>query len=320
MVGFHHMKKRYWLWVLLFVCLAVLLATLATGWNFVLVHDYQQMVELAHAVAQPGQTHAPWGALALGSLGFLAVLGITAAFLVKILNEMRANHRQSEFLAAVSHELKTPIGALELSSSLIRSGIQNGDLPPEDVEKLWQAHDHELHRLREEVETLLLAARCDAGAPPEKCPVAIESWISDSISRWAHILGPEAQLKREGEPLPVTSELDLRTLNLITDNILDNARKFSKGPAQVIIRTERLKRHRWRIEFRDSGWGFDPRDERRIFNRFERAKTTAPYAIPGTGLGLHLVATACKQLGLTIKARSPGKGQGAVFTLEGRSA
>src|SRR5262249_36526063 len=117
--------------------------------------------------------------------------------------------------------------------------------------------------------------------------------------------------------------LDERTLWLITDNLVDNARKFSKGTPHVIVRTswkpERRGGGQWALEFEDSGLGFTPKDSERIFSPFFRSKNAAPHAIPGNGLGLYLAASACRALGLKLKGKSEGLGKGAVFTIEGRA-
>jgi signal transduction histidine kinase len=137
------------------------------------------------------------------------------------------------------------------------------------------------------------------------------------MERWKRILGPEALLTREGAPLLIQAKLDPKTLNLITDNLVDNARKFARGTPKLTVRTRRVSR-RWQIEFQDEGWGFPPTDSRRIFSRFFRARTEAPYSIPGTGLGLYLANSASRALGLTLRGESAGTGQGARFVLEGR--
>src|SRR3954464_13801945 len=152
-------KKRRWLWILLFISVAILLSALATGWNVVLVFDYLHILELARTLSLPDNHNTHPASLIfkmiLGTLGFVAALALTVLIFFKLLKEMRLNQLQSEFLATVSHELKTPIAAMELSSTLLREG----DLSQEEVHKLWHSHDAELKRLQEEVETLLEAAR-----------------------------------------------------------------------------------------------------------------------------------------------------------------
>jgi signal transduction histidine kinase len=196
---------------------------------------------------------------------------------------------------------------------------------PEEAERLWTSHQLELKRLRSEVEAILEAARWQANpmrAKPEL--VDLEAWLNDSMSRWRSILGNGAKLTREGDPLPHHTKMDVRSLSLIADNLIDNARKFSKENPAVTIRTQRdpgkglFPKPTWQIEIHDQGWGFDPQESRKIFRRFFRAQNDAPYSIPGTGLGLYVASAASRSLGIKISGHSPGLGQGAVFTLVGR--
>jgi signal transduction histidine kinase len=315
-------RKRRWLWVLLFIWMALLLGTLAAGWNVVLFRDYRQILTLARQASSSAvSTAQPWMGHILGTLGFLAALGTLLLFFLKILKEMRLNQIQSEFLETVSHELKTPIASIELSASLLRGGGLSND----EVTRLWGSHQAELKRLREEVETLLEAARLQVKPLKVKqSPIVLESWISQSLERWNRILGPGSRLVREGQALHGKASVDLKTLNLIADNLVDNARKFSKGNPELVLHTERIparvpwRKALWHIEFRDHGWGFDPSDSRRIFGRFFRARTPAPYSIPGSGLGLYLADNASRAMGITLRGESAGKGQGARFILEGR--
>ncbi len=251
---------------------------------------------------------------------FLGIaLLIVVVLLKRLARETTLNRQQSEFLATITHELKTPIATLNLTSSLLRSG----GVSHEETRRLWDSHESELRRLREDVDTLLQAARLQTmGSIQRSVPVALEEWLSSSLERWKVALGPGAVLEREGPELPESVTLDFRSLNLIADNLLDNARKFAKGSPKVLVRTERsirgiLQRAKWQITFKDEGWGFDPKDSRRIFGRFVRARSLAPYSIAGTGLGLFLAKSAGEALGLRVRGSSEGHGSGAVFTIEG---
>jgi two-component system phosphate regulon sensor histidine kinase PhoR len=311
-------RRRYWLWIAVFVGGALLLGTLATGWNFVLMRDYERMVELARSISQP-EPPVPVTtlvlSLVLGTFGFFLVLSAFIVFFLRLLREMRQNQQQSEFLATVTHELKTPISAIELSSSLLRTE----NLTLEERDKLWNSHQAELSRLKTDVESLLQAARWESmPIHVNREPVDLETWVRESMDRWNVILGPGAQLKRSGPPLEVTSALDLRKLNLISDNILQNARKYAKDAPKVEVHTER-RRSRWQIQFRDDGWGFDPKESKNLLKPFYRSRTYSSHAIPGAGLGLYIAHSASRALGMKIKGFSLGRGQGAVFTLEGKA-
>lgn len=311
-------RRGYWLWISVFVGAALLLGTLATGWNFVLVRDYQQMLDLGRSLSNPPPTISVTKlvlALVLGTFGFFVVLSTFIAFFLRLLREMRQNQQQSEFLATVTHELKTPIAAIELSASL----LQDETLAPEEREKLWNSHREEVARLKGDVETLLQAARWESMPIHVNLErVNLESWVNESMDRWKSLLGPGAELTRKGTPLSVASELDVRKLNLISDNILQNARKYAKASPKMEIVTENRGR-RWKIHFKDDGWGFEPEESKKLLKPFYRARQQfAGHAIPGTGLGLYIAESAGRALGMKIKGFSAGKGKGAVFTLEGK--
>jgi signal transduction histidine kinase len=317
-------RKRRWLWIVLFIFGAVLWVTLATGWNVVIVRDYHQMLALAKSSMGNSNIETgwgPWPIVIFGWLGFVAALTTLILFFAKTLKEMQLNQLQAEFLATVSHELKTPIASIELSSSLLRAG----GITSEEAERLWTSHQQELKRLRSEVETILEAARWQANPMRARAELTdLEAWLSGNMSRWQSILGNGAKLAREGDALPQNVTTDPRNLNLIMDNLLDNARKFSRGTPAVTIRTSYavgkgpFSKALWQIEVHDQGWGFDPQESHKIFRRFFRARTDAPYSIPGTGLGLYLASTASRSLKIKISGHSAGLGQGAVFTLTGQ--
>ncbi len=318
-------RKRRRLWIILFLSVAILLGVLATGWNVVLVRDYQHILILAKKLSITGDLNMPAASLMLrmilGTLGFTATLAMTVLIFVKLLKEMRLNQQQSEFLATVSHELKTPIAAIELSSSLIRAG----GISETEIRQLWDSHQIELKRLREEVNALLEAARWQSNlAVHKRKPLLLENWIQETWGHWKQILGPHATLVREGEPLTIRVLVDLRSIHLIMDNLFNNAKKFSQTPIpHVVIRTLQVPKKRfqtraqWQVQVEDQGWGFDPQDSKKIFYRFFRSRNEAPYAISGTGLGLYLAHSASRAMGLTLRGESPGKGKGAIFTLEG---
>ena len=157
----------------------------------------------------------------------------------------------------------------------------------------------------------------------QRNPILLEDWICQSLPQWKAHLGAQAVLKREGEPLLVKVAVDLRIIRINIENLLNNASANSQKRPPCHQSPESLKprgifsTHRWQIEFQDQGWGFNPADSKRIFHRFFRSRSQAPYAIPGTGLGLYLASSASKAMGLSLRGDSPGQGQGAVFILEG---
>lgn len=290
-------KRNRLLWLLLFLLVLGVTSSLATGWNLIMIRD---------AVRESHYT-----GVILGTLGFLTVFVCAILFFVKIQSEMRINQRQSEFLSHASHQLKTPLSTLELSSEL----LERGDLAPEERERLWAAHRQELGRLKSEVDHLLQAARAQDGKTiAARELVDLEQWLKRSWERWAAILGEGARLERKGDALPL-ARLDIRSLDIIVDNLIANARKYSAGAPQVTLRTSALARE-WRLDVSDCGQGFDPRLSKRLFKRFFRSPS-APTA-EGIGLGLYIARTLGTSMKLRLTADSAGPGRGATFSVSGR--
>lgn len=294
------MKQRGWFWLVFLILIIGLLTTLATRFNVLLILSNRK------ALFEP----------ILATLGFIVILAGFIILFARLAQEMRLNQLQSEFLAAVTHELKTPLATIELSSSL----LQQNDLDPKEREQLWKSHKTELDRLQSEVEDLLEAARWDAKAIRTKRDlIDLEAWLVEKMGVWKTVLGDDGLFTREGDRLPNAVRIDAKMFDMICKNLIENARKFSLGKLELKIRTTRNGKF-WGIEFIDGGLGFSPKESKKIFKRFYRAKHTAPYSISGTGLGLYLAKSACKRMRIKITAESVGPGTGATFRLTGKAS
>jgi len=297
-------------WILAFIVALVIVGTLATSWNIVLVQQYTRMLEVGQKFAR---NRSPWLNIVLGSLGFLTLTGTLIMFFIKNQQEMLNNQRQRDFLAKISHELKSPLSTLELTGGLLRNKYAFDD---DESRQLWKAHDMELSRLKQEVELLLESARWEStnAYEPKLQTLLLENFLAQKLAQYENALDRGIRLVRKGAPLNFKIDSDPYLLSLILNNIFDNAKKFSRDNGEIII-TSSGTADNWEIALKDSGWGFDQKDCKKIFRRFHRVANNAPYSIPGTGLGLYLSKRASKKLGLKLHANSLGLGHGAEFRL-----
>lgn len=306
-----HIRKR-WPWSLLFASVLIIIAVLATSWNWVVVRNYQEKLPTVSG-------DSPWLNVVLGSLGFLALIVLFTVFFSRLLREMKLNQLQKDFLANVTHELKTPLASIELSSNLLQKDSQLSD---DDKRDLWQAHDIELRRLQDEIEKLLQTSRWEhVQSKPRLRDVHLEDWLQESLRRWQRQYPAPTTIIRQGDFLNGSAALDPSLLKLITSNILDNSVKFSAGGnAKIEITTTIVwvkQRRFWKIEFSDRGIGFAPRDAKKMFRRFIRLNQPRDHMIPGSGLGLHLAQTAAQAMRVRLHAHSDGLGCGAKLSLSG---
>lgn len=314
---------KRWPWITLFVGTILVTTTLATSYNWVLVRNYNRMLDMARSQIKPRallfENYPTWS-LAIGSLGFLLLLSVLILFFAKLLKEMKLNQLQKEFLANVTHELKTPLASLELSSELLKRDT----LSDEEKLDLWHSHNSELKRLKDEVNHLLTASRWEQFSDEPKLePIQLQEWLKDRSEYWSKIFEGRLKIEVEMTTTPVTAQLDPRLMKLIARNILDNAAKFSKKtPAPLKISLEADVSNEpsyivWTLHFSDQGIGFHSGDSSDIFKRFKRLSNAKKGTIPGSGLGMHLAFSAAHAMNLDLRASSKGPGQGSRFSVEG---
>ncbi len=304
------------------IALLLLVGTLGTTWNLVVVRYYERMIQIARnqlgQVPQDEWGSYPWWTLGLGTLGFLSLLVLIVFVTLKLFREMRANQAQSEFLAHISHELKSPLATLELSSNLLEAEYPKSS----KTDQLWLSHRSELQRLKVEIERLLTASRWEnVQDRPVVEPVDLRSWVLQRSEQWRAILGGNGELKVQVPEEEIWILGSFNYLDLIANNLVDNARKFSgnrQAKLEVVLSvdTDSKNRPRWKLKFIDGGLGFDPKQAKKIFRRFYRAPNYS-HRSAGSGLGLYLVRSAARTLKLKIRAFSNGNGHGATFQLEG---
>lgn len=291
-----------------------LLATLATSWNVVLVSQYDRMLEMGHSLKSG---NAPWLKIILGTAGFIALVVASTSLYIKSQKEMRTSFIQREFLAKLSHELKSPLSTLELTSSLLKDPktLEN----QEETRTLWEAHDAELTRLKNEVSLLLEAARWDHGiAKPKLREQNLEALLSETLDYWSTALGSQHELLRKGDSLNGKVLIDVKLFQLILNNLIDNARKYSPVGTPIILVTK-LRENQWSISVIDSGCGIAPANFKKVFKRFYTNNQNHKVKQAGTGLGLYLAKRAADALKLKLQIHSSSK-EGTRFDVSGNLA
>ncbi len=317
-------RQQRLLWGSLFIAVMGIVAFLAVLWNVVIMKNYYKFLDVARTFPFrqiKEEIESPWLNVILGSLGFGLLVALSIMFFLKLFKEMKINQIQSEFLARITHELKTPLASLSLTSSLLRST----QAKPSDHERLWKVHDIELNRLKHEIELLLEGSRWESGHTSAQLRILnVQDCLNSVLQRWQLLLPQEhSLLELTGIPLNCKAWIDQRLFDLALNNLLENARKFSKDAVRIHISTtitegKNAQECRWEIAIRDEGIGFDPKLTNKLFSKFYRASHNSTKTIAGTGLGLSLVQSACKAMRFKVRAHSQGDGLGATFSISGR--
>ena len=236
--------------------------------------------------------------------------GTVALLLLDVTESRRIEDVRRDFMANVSHELKTPVGAL----SLLAEAMQDASDDPAAIRRFSARAVHEAQRLNRLVRELIDLSRLQGGDPlPERDPVSVRVVIAESIDRTR--LAADAKAIR----LAVSGAAAERVLGaegqLVTavTNLLANAVAYST-PGTTVTVTARSQSGFAEIAVIDQGVGIPPGDQDRIFERFYRVDPARATATGGNGLGLAIVKHIATNHGGGVRVSSL-LGTGSTFTL-----
>ncbi|MAW61006.1 MAG: hypothetical protein CMJ94_09235 [Planctomycetes bacterium] len=213
--------------------------------------------------------------------------------------------QQSNFLHAVTHELRSPLQSLRLAVETMRRR-------PERLERYSEHMLADLDRLGALVDNLLTTGRLEAEAFRAKIELgdlvtALHAEL-DRIER-AHQL-QAGRVQREF-PNTLTARFDPSTLEPIVRNLVENALKYG-GDAPIRVQLEQDGSEAV-LAVEDQGRGLEASEIPHVFERFWRAGDEQVRTAPGTGLGLFLVQELARAQGARTRVSSPGRGHGARF-------
>jgi signal transduction histidine kinase len=244
---------------------------------------------------------------------FLAVLlGGMGVLTRTIRHDADLRRRQQNFLAAVSHEFKSPLASMRLAAETLVLRA-----PEPDAQRLGQRILEDGERLLRMVDNLLDTTRLEEGRhrfAPETLPLAplVETCVAE-LSERARSAGIRIMAE---VPADLRVKADPEAVGSIVRNLLDNAVKAcsAKGEAEIRI-TARAAPDAVELAVEDTGIGFPPEDAEMIFEKFYRVGDELRRSTPGTGLGLYIVKRLAELSQGTIAAASAGPGRGARFTV-----
>jgi two-component system sensor histidine kinase SenX3 len=214
-----------------------------------------------------------------------------------------------DFVANISHELKTPVGALGLLAETL-----SGEDDPEVVNRLAWRIQAESQRVARIMDDLLDLSRIESEETPTREPVPIHLVVAQAAERVRSAAEQRRIRIRIGEPPHNLTVLgDRRQLVSALYNLMENAVKYSDEGSTVEV-GGRTDGHWIELRVRDHGIGIPSQDLERIFERFYRVDRGRSRDTGGTGLGLAIVRHVASNHGGEITVESH-EGEGSTFTL-----
>lgn len=224
----------------------------------------------------------------------------------------RMESARRDFVANVSHELKTPVGGI----ALLAEALLDSPEDPEHVEYFGSRVQKEAYRMADMVNELIALSKLQgAEALPELEPVSVDAIVNEAIIRnQLTAESHEIQITR-GMSVDALVEGDKALLVTAISNLIANAVHYSPEAMPVSISQKRINDDIVAIRVTDRGIGIAPEDQARVFERFFRVDKARSRQTGGTGLGLAIVKHVVANHGGNIKLWSR-LGTGSTFTIE----
>ncbi len=252
----------------------------------------------------------------LGVVGLAMLIAIAGVVIVvrATIQERRLAALKSDFVANVSHELKTPLASVRMFGEMLLTRR----VPSEDKrDEYLQIIVGESERLSALIDNVLDFAKVERGKAAYDFA---EQDVAEVAARAVEVLRYRAERKGiaiRTELERATAVIDARAIELLLINLLDNALKYATGTTFIDVRVAAAEDGGVLIWVTDEGPGIDPEDQSRIFDRFVRGQVAQDTRVRGSGIGLALVKHIAESHGGSAAVLSPVAGdRGTRFEIE----
>lgn len=224
---------------------------------------------------------------------------------------VRMESARRDFVANVSHELKTPVGGMALLAEALMEAVDD----PEQVEYFGNRLQREAHRMADMINELISLSKLQgAERLPDMEPVLVDDIIDEAIER-TQLAADNANIELvRGDRTGVWVEAERSLLVTALANLISNAINYSPKSMPVSVSLN-IRNDVVMIRVTDRGIGIAPEDQARVFERFFRVDQARSRQTGGTGLGLAIVKHVMANHGGNISVWSR-PGTGSTFTLE----
>ena len=249
------------------------------------------------------------------NLLFIMVAGVASYFLARrtLAPIKEAHEAQRRFTADASHELRTPIAAMQAE---IEVALRDKAMSKQEAKALLNSNLEELAKLKDLSSNLLLIARQDEDGEITLHAAQAEKLVADAVGRVRKLArSKKVSIEQSVEKAFVSANNKAFVELLVV--LLENAIKYSSSNTNVVISGAVTNRNAYCFTVRDQGRGIKSSDYERIFERFYRADQSRSKAVvDGNGLGLAIAQNIALQHDSRIVVSSGGPDKGSTFSIE----
>ncbi|MBQ2621764.1 MAG: HAMP domain-containing histidine kinase [Thermoguttaceae bacterium] len=298
------MRRSLGLPITMAVIMIVLVILLIVGWTISTIWA---------ATSEPKAPTFFWALLPIGALSLTVILAGVIIYLVLSVKLINLNLRQSNFIDAVTHELKSPLASLKLQVQT----LERLNIPEEKRQLIYQAMKNDVDRLEALINQVLMVSVLKS--KPDKKLAESSANLLDILEMAANNSCIRHKVNRGCVSVNSCNATIVQkrfAIELILQNIIDNAVKYasSENP-QIDVRSRISQNGRLVVRVSDNGPGIPTGQRKKIFLRFYRIGNELERKKTGTGLGLYIVKMLTRQIRGKLYVRDRSTGNGIAFVL-----
>jgi signal transduction histidine kinase len=282
-------------------------------WIHWYVTNYLIFVKVGEKLAPQMVIDSPNVVIFVG--GILLIVGIATIMSLIFRNltvQMKLTRLYDNFIANITHELKSPLSSLQLYLDTFRTK----EISYEKKQEFLKLMLKDAYRLNKLIDSILEISRLEQKRIAHDYHVhraddIIRKIIDNSIERFRL---PKSVVKITGKA-EFDCLIDKEAIQIVFDNLTDNAIKYSSNSVEIEVNLSANPKNII-IEFSDIGIGIASRDQKKIFNKFQRLENRLMPSVKGTGLGLYRVRQIIKYHKGKISVFSEGENKGTSFRIE----
>lgn len=265
--------------------------------------------ELSPQIVVDTPSVAPFvvGIVMLTGLSFSLVL-----FFRHLSIQIRLTKLYDNFIANITHELKSPLSSIQLYLETLKSR----NVPPQKSKEFYELMMRDSERLQNLINSILEISALEGKQNRNHFSVynaneVFPKMIRDSVLQF--------RLPEDTLEIHFTANcevlIDSNAFKMVFDNLVDNAIKYNTGNLKIHV-TVGCNQKKLTIDFKDNGIGITDQEQKKVFQKFYRIYDKDIPNVKGTGLGLYWVREIIKNHKGKISVKSSGRGEGTTFVIE----
>jgi len=248
-------------------------------------------------------------------LGIILIVGIEIAMVLTFRNltvQLKLTSLYDNFIGNISHELKSPLASIQLYLET----LSRKDVPDVKRKEFYFMMQKDTDRLKRLISSILEISKL------EQKTIAHDFDIYNTNDIIKKIISGSAEQFRLSDvffniktPEELKCVIDMEAMKIVFDNLMSNAVKYSPGEPEITVEISNNDKNIF-IDFCDRGIGILPKDQKKLFEKFQRINNKNVPNVKGTGLGLYWTRQIIKLHGGQISASSEGTGKGTTFRIK----